>query len=95
MNTEQRRVHNIVEDNLFCHLTGHKPPQLLMIVQGQGGMGKSLVIKTISDTFAEHNASSALAKTATSGVAASLIGGQTLHYWAVLGICPPNSSDWL
>ena len=95
LNTEQRRVHNIVEDNLLCHLAGRKPPQLLMIVQGQGGTGKSLVIKTISDTFAEHNASSALAKTATSGVAASLIGGQTLHSWAGLGIRTPNSSDWL
>ena len=95
LNTEQRRVHNIVEDNLLCHLAGRKPPQLLIIVQGQGGTGKSLVIKTISDTFAEQNASSALAKTATSGVAASLIGGQTLHYWARLGIRAPNSSDWL
>lgn len=95
LNTEQRRVHNIVEDNLLCHLAGRKPPQLLMIVQGQGGTGKSLVIKTISDTFAEHNASEALAKTATSGVVASLIGGQTLHYWAGLGIHAPSSSDWL
>ena len=49
----------------------------------------------ISDTFAKHNASSALAKMAMSGIAASLIGGQTLHYWAGLGICAPSSSDWL
>ena len=36
-----------------------------------------------------------LAKTAMSGVAASIIGGQTLHSWATLPITTPHSEKWL
>lgn len=53
-----------------------------MIVQGAGGTGKTALIKEITMTFQLMGAQVLLAKTATSGVAASLIQGVTLHSWA-------------
>jgi hypothetical protein len=53
-----------------------------MTIVGPGGTGKSTLINAITKTFQFHNAASLFAKTATSGVAASLIGGSTLHSWA-------------
>jgi len=95
LNKDQRRAHDIVEQDILAHLNGENPEQLLMLVLGQGGTGKSVVINAISDTFAEHNASHMLAKTASSGVAASLIGGQTTFSFAGLGIKTPPLGDWL
>ncbi len=86
LNEEQLRAHNMIENHLKATLSGHKPPQLLMMVLGQGGTGKTLLINAISETFRYWKAESKLAKTATSGVAASLIGGQTLHSWASLPV---------
>ncbi|KAJ7266935.1 hypothetical protein B0H12DRAFT_1200858 [Mycena haematopus] len=43
LNTEQRRAHDIIEQ--------HKPEQLLMIVRGEGGTGKTVLLNAISDTF--------------------------------------------
>ena len=57
-----------------------------MLVIGQGGTGKSVLNDAISETFAFHQQSSTLAKTATSGVASSHIGGCTIHSWAGLGV---------
>lgn len=95
LNEAQLRVHNIVENHLVEHLAGRQPPQLLMLVMGQGGTGKSLLIGAITETFKAHRAAKLLAKTATSGVAASLIGGQTLHRWAGIPINVPKREDWL
>jgi CO dehydrogenase nickel-insertion accessory protein CooC1 len=53
-----------------------------MIIIGKGGTGKSTLINAITTSFERRKASHLLAKTATSGVAASLIGGTTLHWWA-------------
>ena len=49
----------------------------------------------ISDTFSQHETSSLLAKSALSGVAASVIRGQTLHSWAALPTRTPRSDKWL
>ena len=57
-----------------------------MLVIGQGGTGKSVLIDAITETFIYHRELSALAKCATSGVAATHIGGSTVHNWAGLGI---------
>ncbi|RDB20717.1 ATP-dependent DNA helicase RRM3 [Hypsizygus marmoreus] len=65
-----------------------------MLIQGQGGTGKSLLINAITETFAELGISHLLAKTASSGVAASLIGGETLHAWAGIPIRPTTEGDW-
>ncbi len=53
------------------------------------------MLNTISQMFHNMGASSLLAKTATSGVAASMIGGQTLHNWAALPVRKPQSDKWL
>ncbi|KAF8226913.1 hypothetical protein L208DRAFT_1014603, partial [Tricholoma matsutake] len=79
LKTEQRRAHNIMMKHLEAHLGGCWPHQLLMIVQGAGGIGKTALIKEITTTFHCIGTRSLLAKMASSGVAASLIKGMTLH----------------
>ena len=51
---------------------------------GPGGTGKSHIIKHIVQSCKTNNISCAI--TAMTGVAASLISGQTLHKWSVLGL---------
>ncbi len=65
-----------------------------MMVQGQGGTGKTILINAISEMFKYHNAEEILAKTATSGVAASLVGGQTVHSFGAIPINPGKKDDW-
>jgi ATP-dependent exoDNAse (exonuclease V) alpha subunit len=66
-----------------------------MIINGAGGTGKSTLINAITETFAYHGKPDSLAKCATSGVAATHIGGSTIHSWAGLGIQRYNTDDWL
>ena len=51
---------------------------------GPGGTGKSYIIKHIQEHCKSNNIPYAI--TALTGVAASLIGGQTLHKWSGLGL---------
>ena len=95
LNERQTMVHTIVTNHLRDHLLGKNPPQRLLIVHGQGGTGKSALLNAISNTFEELGASHLLAKTATSGVAASIIKGQTLHSWAALPIFTPRTDKWI
>ncbi len=95
LNQHQAMVHDIVAHHLKQHLKGESPPQRLIIVHGQGGTGKSTMLNTISQTFDNMGASSLLVKMAMSGVAASMIGGQTLHNWAALPVRKPQSEKWL
>ena len=95
LNARQHMVHNIITTHLQAYLRGENPPQRLMIVHGQGGTGKSALLNAISKTFADLGATPLLAKTAMSGVTASIIGGQTLHSWASLPIMTPKSDRWL
>lgn len=95
LNESQRRAHDIIENHLMAHKAGRSPPQLLMVVQGEGGTGKTVLINALADTFDFHGASDLLGKTATTGVAASLIGGQTLHTWAGIPVFPSQSDDWM
>ena len=62
-----------------------------MIVTGQGGTGKSVLIDAISETFAYHGQERHLAKCAPSGIAAIHISGSTIHHWAGLGIQRPKN----
>jgi hypothetical protein len=57
----------------------------LMFIPGEGGVGKSRLIQTITQNFQQHNVAHWLAKGAYTGIAASLIDGKTLH---VLGGIP-------
>jgi hypothetical protein len=65
-----------------------------MIVRGQGGTGKSTLLNVIMASF-DCLDMSQLLKTAMSGLAASLIGGTKLHWFA--GLPPqsiPQSNIW-
>ena len=95
LNERQMMAYTIVTNHLRDHLSQRNPPQRLVIVHGQGGTGKSALLNAISKTFDDLGASDLLAKTAMSGVAASIIGGQTLHSWAALPIKTPRSEKWL
>jgi hypothetical protein len=95
LNKRQTMVHDIVANHLRAHLRGQNPKQHLMVVHGQGGTGKSALLNALSTTFDNEGASSLLAKTAMSGVAASIVGGQTLHSWGALPINTPHSIKWV
>jgi hypothetical protein len=66
-----------------------------MIMHGQGGTGKTAMLNAILKAFDNLGASHLLAKTAMSGIAASLIGGQTLHSWAALPVRTPKTEKWI
>lgn len=65
-----------------------------MMVLGPGGTGKSMLIKAITETFGHYSSQSKLVKCGSSGIAASDIGGMTVHTWAGLGIQKPKEG-WL
>jgi DNA repair ATPase RecN len=58
-----------------------------MVVTGQGGTGKSVVIEAITEAFAFHGQSEALAKCATSGIAATHIAGSRLEACPSMKVC--------
>ena len=95
LNERQSMVHHIVSNHLRDHLVHKNPPQRLMIVHGPGGTGKTTLLNAISKTFDSEGASHLLAKTAMSGVAASIVGGQTLHSWGALPITAPHTDRWI
>jgi PIF1-like helicase len=66
-----------------------------MLVLGHGGTGKSMLIGAITETFKAYQSEDKLAKCATSGVAAVIIGGQTLHSWAGIPINSPRKENWV
>ncbi|KIL66817.1 hypothetical protein M378DRAFT_49822, partial [Amanita muscaria Koide BX008] len=79
LNVEQRRAFDIVVGHLNASEKSDNTPQLLMQIIGEGGTGKSRVIQTITEAFEGAGLQSRLLKGAFTGVAACLIGGQTLH----------------
>ena len=79
LKTDQRRAYDIVIWHLDQTLSGNDPPPLRMILHGEGGTGKSKVIQTITQAFAQRNVGFMLLKAAYTGVAASLIDGKTTH----------------
>jgi predicted AAA+ superfamily ATPase len=84
LNVEQHKAHNIIINHLDAYLKSKNPQQILMIVVGSRGTGKSMMLNAITTSFTYRNSAQLLAKTAMSGVAASLIGGSTLHMWGGL-----------
>ena len=84
-----------IKDQLEDILPNSK--QLLMFLGGCGGTGKSRIIKTFLDFARRWHSASTVVVTATSGIAAMLIGGCTLH--SALGIGtkanPPKPSQTL
>lgn len=76
---DQRRAYNIITSHLDHTLAGESPRQLLMIMVGEGGTGKSRVIQTVTQYFKVRQAEDLLQKAAYTGIAASLIDGKTTH----------------
>ncbi|KAJ3566046.1 hypothetical protein NP233_g7249 [Leucocoprinus birnbaumii] len=92
---DQRLVHDIVERQLLKHINKEPTEQLLMLCLGEGGTGKTKIIKEITETYREHSHGHWLSRTATSGVAATLIDGETLHSWLGLGAVLPTGNQWM
>lgn len=76
---DQCRAFDIIIWHLDETLTGNDPPQLLMQIQGEGGMGKSCLIRAVTNVFSSRGAGELLTKSAYTGITASLIDRQTLH----------------
>lgn len=76
---DQRRAHDIITTHLEKKIRGENPLQLLMHIQGEGGTGKSKVIQTVTEFFAQCGTIHMLQKMAYTGIAASLIEGKTTH----------------
>ena len=51
LNDDQRRAYDIVDWHLKETVDGKQPPQLLMVIPGEGGVGKSKVIQIITENF--------------------------------------------
>lgn len=86
LNFEQRVAYDIVKNSLLDRLNGQEPEQLLMNLQGGPGTGKSQVIKAITELFHVKHSSHMLVRTAYTGIAASVVDGQTLHTLAKIPI---------
>jgi hypothetical protein len=76
---DQFRAYDIITWHLNQTLAGEKIPPLRMIIHGEGGTGKSKVIQTVTEYFAQRGVKHILLKAAYTGVAASLIDGKTTH----------------
>ena len=82
LNDDQRRAYDIIDWHLNETISGKKPPQLLMAIPGEGGVGKTKLIQTITQNFNLQGVDDWLVKGAYTGIAASLIDGKTLHVLA-------------
>ena len=67
--------------------------QLLSIIIGKGGTGKSVLLHAIVETFKFHKQGNKLANCAMSGIASAHIRGMTVHFWAGLGIHHLKTAD--
>lgn len=54
-----------------------------------------MLIGAVTETFKAIGAEESLAKCATSGVAAVIIGGQTFHSWAGIPVTTPRKENWV
>src|SRR6266404_4262873 len=72
--------------SLKLHTASQDPAQLLMLMPGEGGVGKSQTIQAITKNFCHHNTVDILVKRAYTGIAASLIDGKTLHIIAQIPV---------
>ncbi|KAF8827304.1 hypothetical protein HHX47_DHR5000760 [Lentinula edodes] len=95
LNEEQGLFYDVVADHLKAAFGGLLLPQLLMILRGPGGTGKTVAINAVTELFQRMGIEHQLAKTATSGVAATLISGRTVHTWAGVPVGGPRGVNWL
>ena len=96
LNTKQRCAHDIIISHMNANRASRSPKQMLMIVIRPGGTGKLTLLNAITKSFEHNGVHHLLAKTAMSGMAAMVIGGTTLHWWAgLLVMKTPNNNDWM
>ena len=81
---DQRRAFDIIAYHVRSSLQGNCPTQLLLHIQGEGGTGKSKVIQAVTGMFEALGVRRWLLKSAYTGIAASLIEGETIHRLAGL-----------
>lgn len=86
LNEEQTRIIRICRMYHIRELPVNAPEQLLCIVSGTAGTGKSLIIHGLREVLGD-----ALAVLAPTGIAAHNIGGQTIH--SALRISPNKMSN--
>ncbi|KAG8724803.1 hypothetical protein FRC09_013989 [Ceratobasidium sp. 395] len=97
--TDQQRAFGIFKWHLTqtlraqdCHDPSQQPPQLRMLLVGEGGTGKSRVIQVITQEFKRLGIEDRLIKAAFAGCAASHIEGQTAHSIARILVGKKNST---
>ena len=88
-NTEQIAAFNIIVRHSICD-DGAVNKQFLMGIFGEGGIGKSHLIRAIREWFEQLNRSSELIVTASTGTTAASVFGTTLH--SAVGI-PVENGD--
>jgi len=84
LNAEQSRAFRLITDHAL-HCPG-LPDRLMMGVFGEGGTGKTQVIKAVQAWFTSMGRSTHLLVTATTGTAAVNIQGRTVHNATGIGI---------
>lgn len=84
LKTDQLRAYQIITWHLEETLAERHPPPLRLIVNGEGGTGKSKLIEAVTDYFASRGCRHLLVKMAYTGIAASHIQGVTCHAAAML-----------
>ena len=93
INDDQRRAYDIVDWHLKETIDGKRPPQLLMMIPGEGGVGKSKVIQIMMENFQKDGLREWWVKGAYTGIAASLIDGKTLHVLAGIPVRGGKQSE--
>ena len=83
---DQFRAYDIIQRHLTLTLQGNAPAALRMVVYGEGGTGKSVVIQTVTELFKSRMVPHLLLKAAFTGIAASLVSGYTTHYIGQLNL---------
>ena len=70
---------DLICQHLQDTVNGQHRAQLLMQIQGEGGTGKSKVIQTVMRVFKDAGVRHWLVKCTYTGIAASIISGETAH----------------
>jgi hypothetical protein len=79
LNYEQNLAYMVVTKHSELEESRIQQKQLLLNIQGEPGTGKSEIIKAITRYFELKGKPEQILKTAQTGIAASSIGGETLH----------------
>jgi hypothetical protein len=84
LSVDQLQAFNVIKTRFRHSKLGERVDQLLMQIQGESGAGKSMVILKVTELFKLHGWEMLLHKSTYTGIAASLIGGSTLHQLSLL-----------